>query len=219
MNDPRPLPPRFARLHARLRAHPAAARFTLANRLLLAMAFLPTGMVKVLGQRFTLLPLESPVGFFFEAMYRTGPWWHFIGAVQVVAAVCLLVPSVAILGALLFLPIGISILLITWGVGFQGTVWVAWGMVLSVTYLLCWDADRIWDAGGRLLGGRRGPGLLEGAHPVELLGWATGGVAGMGLFLTTRNLVPAGWLVPLVIAGAAGAGMVVVGWLLTALKR
>lgn len=61
-----------------------------------------------------------------------------------------------LLGALLFLPIGVSIRLITWGVGFTGTVWVAAGMVLSVIYLLCWDADRIWEAATKVSGRREG---------------------------------------------------------------
>lgn len=213
------LPAPLARLHTRVRSHPGLARFTLANRLLLAMAFLPTGMVKLLGQRFTVLPVDHPVGFFFEAMYRTGAWWHFIGAVQVVAAVCLLVPATATLGAILFLPIAVSIFLITWGVGFQGTVWVAGGMVLSATWLACWDGDRVWEAGSRVLGRRPGPGLLEGAHPVEVVGWGLGGAAGMGLFLATRNLVPMTWLAPLLGVGIGGAFLVGVGWLLGLWRR
>jgi hypothetical protein len=219
MSNPAPLPAPLAGLLARTRAHPGLARFTLANRLLLAMAFLPTGMVKLLGQRFTVLPVENPVGFFFEAMYRTGPWWHFIGAVQVAAAACLLFPATATLGAILFLPIGVSIFLITWGVGFQGTVWVAAGMVLSATWLVCWDGDRVWEAASRVLGRRRGPGLLEGAHALELVGWGLGGAAGMGLFLVTRNLLPAGWAAALLGVGAAAAALVVVGWLLALRRR
>ena len=69
------------------------------NRILLAMAFLPTGLVKATGQRFTLLPVDTPVGFFFEAMYRTGPFWRFIGVVQVASAVMLLIPGTALLDA------------------------------------------------------------------------------------------------------------------------
>ena len=99
------------------------------------MAFFPTGLVKLTGQRFTLLGVDTPVGFFFEAMYQTGPYWRFIGLAQITASVLLLIPRTATLGALLFLPIGTSIFLITWGVGFQGTVWVTSGMLLAVVYL------------------------------------------------------------------------------------
>ena len=87
-----PMPAPLARAHAWARAQPWLGRFTLMNRILLAMAFLPTGAVKATGQRFTTLPVEDPIGFFFEAMYRTGPFWNFVGAVQVLSAVLLLVP-------------------------------------------------------------------------------------------------------------------------------
>jgi hypothetical protein len=183
------------------------------------MAFLPTGLVKLLGQRFTLLPVEHPIGFFFEAMYRTGPYWHFVGGVQVVAALLLLVPATALLGALLFLPVAVSILLITAGVGFGNTVFVAVGMVLSVGWLLLWDSDRLLSAARSLLrrSGDEAP-LLEGAHPVEIAGWTVGGLAGMALWLSTRGFVPSGWVAELLVAGA-GCGVVVAGGWLLSLRR
>ncbi len=155
------------------------------------MAFLPTGMVKLLGRRFTVLPVENPVGFFFEAMYQTGPYWTFIGAVQVIAALCLLVPATGLVGAVLFVPVAVSIFLITWGIGFGNTVYVAGGMVLSVGWLLLWDGHRVLAAIRPMLLVREGAPLLEGAHPIEMLGWGLGGGAGMALFLSTRGLVPA----------------------------
>lgn len=213
------LPEPLARAHAWARGQPWLGRFTLMNRLLLAMAFIPTGLVKATGQRFTVLPVEHPVGFFFEAMYRTGPFWHFIGLMQIAAAVCLLVPATATLGAVIFLPIVLSIFLITWGVGFQGTVWVTGGMLLAAVYLVCWDGDRIWRAGAQLLGRRRGPGLLEGAHIVEKVGWGLGGAVGIALFMITRGFVPGTLTGPLLITGAGAAGLVLVGWVLGALAR
>ena len=98
------LPPILARPHAWARRQSWLARFTLMNRLLLAMAFLPTGLVKATGQRFTILPIETPVGFFFEAMYQTGPYWRFIGISQMAAAVLLLVGDTGPARALARLP-------------------------------------------------------------------------------------------------------------------
>ena len=46
----RPMPEGLARAHAWARAQPWLARFTLMNRVLLAMAFFPTGLVKATGQ-------------------------------------------------------------------------------------------------------------------------------------------------------------------------
>jgi len=209
-----PLPASLAPPHAWVRRQPWLARFTLLNRVLLAMAFLPTGLVKATGQRFTLLPVDTPVGFFFEAMYQTGPFWHFIGFVQVAAALLLLVPSTALVGALMFLPVSFSILLIAWGVGFGNTVFVAAGMTLSAAYLVCWDGDRVWAGARAILGRNPGPALLEGASILERTGWLIGAAAGLALFLGTRGLVPMGWGPGLLILGAGAALMVVAAWII-----
>ncbi|NNF14206.1 MAG: hypothetical protein HKN72_13330 [Gemmatimonadetes bacterium] len=176
------------------------------------MAFIPTGLVKATGQRFTLLPVENPVGFFFEAMYQTGPYWYFIGVMQVAAGLLLLLPGTATVGALLFLPIILSIVLITWGIGFGTTVWITVGMLVSLVYLLCWDGDRIWRAVASVVGPSHGPGLLVGATPVEMAGWLVCLVTGMGLLLVTRSFVPRSWTLPLLGFGALGVVLIVTGW-------
>ena len=212
MSIPSTLPPVLQRIHSWARSQPWLGRFTLMNRLLLAMAFLPTGLVKATGRRFTTLPVSDPVGFFFEAMYQTGPYWVFIGITQIAAAILLLVPATSTLGALLSFPIIVSISLITWGVGFAGTIYVTAAMLLSVIYLLAWDADRIWEAGSKVLGTRRGPPLLAGANRLEKVGWLLGGGVGIAFFLTTRNLLPTSFRNELFYVGLAAMAMVVVGW-------
>lgn len=207
---PQDLPPPVAVRLARVRATPLLQRFTLMNRLLLAMAFLPTGLVKLTGQRFTNLSVDDPVGFFFEAMYRTGPWWRFIGLVQVLAAVLLLFPRTATLGAVLFAPVVGSILLITVGVGFGLTAVIVGGMLLANLWLLCWDADRIWTAGAGLWGSRRDLHPLRDMHWVERAGWLLGGAAGMGLFLATRGFVPMS-ATPALLGTGVGAVVLVIG--------
>ena len=76
-------------LNARVMQHPAAARLTLMSRILLAVAFIPTGSVKLMGERFTSLGVNTSVGAFFEAMYQTGGYWRFLGLSQVLAGVLL----------------------------------------------------------------------------------------------------------------------------------
>lgn len=126
-----------------LRSKRFVLRFTVLTRILLAAGFIPTGMVKLLGQRFTTLPETSPIGAFFEAMYQTGVFWNFMGAAQVVAGVLLLIPGLAHLGALAFLPIMGCIVAIVTGVGFgAGTILVTVLMLLAVIYLLVWDYYR-----------------------------------------------------------------------------
>lgn len=212
------LPPPLSRIHAWARLQAWLGRFTLANRILLATAFIPTGLVKVTGQRFTALPISDPVGFFFEALYRTGPYWKFIGAMQVVAALLILIPQTAVLGALLLVPVVLSIFLITWGIGFSGTVYVTAGMLLSAIYLVCWDADRVWNAMSNLLGARRGPPLLEGAVWIERIGWILGGAVGIAFFLIARGLMPRSLVNELFYVGLTALVMVLVGWVI-ALRR
>ena len=220
MNAPPPsiLPEPFNRLHSWARGQPWLGRFTLMNRLLLAMAFIPTGLVKATGQRFTQLPVDNPVGFFFEATYQTGPFWYFIGLCQIVTAVFLLIPATATLGAVFLLPIAFSIVLITWGIGFGGTVYVTAAMLLSAIYLICWDADKLYSAGVKLFAKQEDPKLLEGATVIEKSAWITGGMVGIGLLLTTRGFIPTSLRVELFFVGLVSFLVVVASWIHLAVK-
>jgi uncharacterized membrane protein YphA (DoxX/SURF4 family) len=127
--------------HASARAQRWLSAFAWFNRVALALAFLPSGLTKVLGNRFTVLGLDNPVGFFFEAMYRTGIYWRFIGVMQLTAALLLLIPRTQALGAMLYFPIAVNIFLITVGIGFQGTPVITGMMVVASLYLVCWHYD------------------------------------------------------------------------------
>ncbi|MBT8257283.1 MAG: hypothetical protein KJO49_02345 [Bacteroidia bacterium] len=117
--------------------------FTWFVRILLALAFLPSGLKKVLGERFTVLGLDSPIGFFFEALYRTGFYWNFLGLIQLLAAALLLVPRTSFFGALLYFPIAINIFIIVTAMHFKGTPYVAGLMLLANIYLLIWDYNKL----------------------------------------------------------------------------
>lgn len=126
----------------RVRSKDLLLRFTLFTRILLAAGFIPTGMVKLSGQRFTTIPDTTSIGAFFESMYQTGLFWNFIGVVQVVAGVLLLTPRHAHLGALLFLPVIMAINVINIALGFGPTTVITAFMLLAALYLCCWDYDR-----------------------------------------------------------------------------
>lgn len=117
--------------------------FTWCTRILLAIGFTPSGLKKVLGQRFTLLDIDSPVGFFFEALYRTGAYWNFLGLMQVAAAILILIPRTTTFGALLYFPIILNIFIIVVSMGFVGTPYIAGLMLLANLYLLFWDYHKI----------------------------------------------------------------------------
>ncbi len=131
------------RAHARVRRERLLSIFTVATRILLALGFIPSGITKVLGERFTILGLDNPVGFFFEAMYRTGFYWRFLGLCQLAAALLLLIPRTATLGALVYFPLILNIFVITVSLGFRGTPFITGLMLLANIYLLCWDYDKL----------------------------------------------------------------------------
>jgi hypothetical protein len=133
----------LARLHARLREDRRLGLFTWFTRGLLALGFLPLGAIKVLDIPFTRLPPEHPVGYFFNAFYTTGLWYNFVGVCQLVAAVLLLIPATALLGAVIYFPIILNIFVITVSIDFAGTPVITGLMLLACTYLLCWDYDRL----------------------------------------------------------------------------
>ncbi|MBT8274178.1 MAG: hypothetical protein KJO77_10250 [Bacteroidia bacterium] len=131
------------KLHLKIYDQKLFRLFTWGTRILLALGFMPSGLKKLLGERFTILSLESPVGFFFEALYRTGYYWNFLGFIQILAAVLLLIPRTAFLGALLFFPIIINIFIIVVAMDFKGTPVIAGLMLLANLYLLFWDYKKV----------------------------------------------------------------------------
>ena len=137
------MPLSLDRLHVRVRKNSFLKIFTVCTRILLALAFLPSGITKVMGKRFTILGLDDPIGFFFEALYRTGFYWRFLGICQLAVALLLLIPQTATLGALAYFPLILNIFVITVSMHFTGTPVITGLMLLANIYLLCWDYDKL----------------------------------------------------------------------------
>lgn len=131
------------RLHAQAKANRWMRYFAVFNRIALAAGFLPSGFVKIMGERFTDLSNNHPMGHYLEALYHTGYYYTFIGIFQVTAAVLLLIPRTAVLGALLYFPIILNICLLSLSVRFDGSLLTSPVMVLSALFLLCWYYDRL----------------------------------------------------------------------------
>ena len=206
------MPMKLDRPFLRVRGSALAYRFTLFVRVLLAAGFVPTGMVKLLGERFTSMPVTTPVGAFFEAMYQTGMYWRFLGLSQVVAGLLLLWPRTAHLGAALFLPIMVNIFVVTVALGFRGTPVVTGFMLLAVLWLCAWDGHRFRSIFTQT--------PLEGEvarHRLdrwELAGFVVFAVALTAFFGQTRRFVPPGYAPVFVVAGFAGGALAAVryGW-------
>ena len=54
--------------------------FAVFCRVALALGFLPSGTVKVMGERFTGLPSNHPLGHYFDALQLTGTTTHLSGS-------------------------------------------------------------------------------------------------------------------------------------------
>jgi uncharacterized membrane protein YphA (DoxX/SURF4 family) len=117
--------------------------FAVFCRIALAVSFFPTGVVKILGQRFgDGLPPNNPLGHYFDALHLTGYYYTFIGIGQIVTAILLLIPRTALLGALMYFPIITNICVLTYATRFDGTRLITM-MVLACLFLLVWDYDRL----------------------------------------------------------------------------
>lgn len=191
----KPLEQRLAAAHHAAVRQPLLHDATRAVRILLAIGFIPPGLVKLLGQRFTQLPPDNPVGAIFEAFYQTGVYWNFLGASQVLAGLLLLIPATATLGAALYLPILVNIFVLTVSVGFTGTPFVVGAMLLANVYLICWDGDRF----RHLL-----PGLGDGTWPGTAAGAHTRG----HLRVTWWGAIAGGLVVLLAVRGLASTQLV-----------
>lgn len=117
--------------------------FAVFCRIALAVSFIPTGIVKILGQRFAEgLPTHNPLGHYFDALLLTGYYYTFLGVVQVITAILLLIPRTALLGALMYFPIVTNICVLTYATRFDGTRLITMAMLASL-FLLVWDYDRL----------------------------------------------------------------------------
>ncbi|MCP9493703.1 MAG: hypothetical protein MSG64_04515 [Pyrinomonadaceae bacterium MAG19_C2-C3] len=131
------------RLHFRAKENRWLWFFSIFNRLALAAGFIPSGMVKIMGERFASgLSVNHPMGHYLEALHHTGYYYTFIGVVQVTAAIMLLIPRTVTLGAFLYFPVILNICILTYAVRFDGSLFTAPLMVLANLYLLGWNYEK-----------------------------------------------------------------------------
>lgn len=112
-------------------------------RYLVGFAFIPSGLIKLMGERFTAIPADNPVGYFFEALYQSGFYWNFLGLVQVIAGILLITQRYATPGALMFFAILTNIWIITLSLSFSGTWIITSLMMIAVLILLVWDHHKL----------------------------------------------------------------------------
>jgi uncharacterized membrane protein YphA (DoxX/SURF4 family) len=131
------------RLHAQAKHNRWMRYFAVFNRVALAAGFIPSGAMKIMGERFTVLSNNHPMGNYLEALFHTGYYYTYIGIAQVLAAILLLLPRTAVLGTVLYFPIILNICILSLAVRFEGSLLTSPLMVLANVYLLCWYYDRL----------------------------------------------------------------------------
>lgn len=134
---------RLDEIHLKARQNRWLWFFTIFNRVMLALGFIPAGYIKVTDERFTALATEHPMGSYLEAFYHTGFYYPFVGIMQILASVLLLIPRTATLGAILYFPIILNICLLSIAVRFEGSLLTSPLMVIANLYLLCWDWHKL----------------------------------------------------------------------------
>lgn len=134
---------KFDQIHGDAKQNRWLRYFAVFNRIMLALGFIPSGYVKIIGERFTDLSINHPMGNYLEALHHTGYYYTFIGVLQITAAILLLIPRTALIGALLYFPIILNICILSFAVRFDGSLLSSPLMVLANLFLLCWDYDRL----------------------------------------------------------------------------
>ena len=130
---------RLDRWHYQARRNKWLGYFAVFCRISLAAGFIPSGMNKVIGDRFTDLAVNQPMGNFLEAFWHTGYYYPFVGLMQVLAAILLLIPRTVTLGAFIYLPIILNICILSFALRFDGSFVTAPLMLCAVLFLLCWN--------------------------------------------------------------------------------
>lgn len=113
-------------------------------RYLMGFAFVFTSPVKITGHRFTTLPTDQPVGYFFEALYQTGAYWRFLGICQFVAGALLMTQRFSTVGAIAFFGVILNVFVITLSIDFGiGTPIITGLMLAGTVFLLLWDYRKL----------------------------------------------------------------------------
>ena len=110
-------------------------------KIMLGIGFVLSGLRKLPGIKFTALPIENPVGLFFEGMYASGFYWNFIGYYQIIVGLLLIGPWWKRLTPILIAPVTVSIFLVSVSLHMRGTPVITAMMLLGNLYLLLWHSD------------------------------------------------------------------------------
>lgn len=107
-------------------------------RIAMGFTFIISGIRKLPGIKFTTLPTDNAVGFYFAAMLSTGFYWNFIGYFQIITGMLAFFNRFIVVTALLMMPVTVNIFLISTSLKMNGTPVITALMLLGNTFLLFW---------------------------------------------------------------------------------
>jgi uncharacterized membrane protein YphA (DoxX/SURF4 family) len=108
------------------------------SRIGMGLTFIISGTRKLPKVKFTTLPIDNPVGFYFEAMYATGFYWNFIGYFQILIGILIFFNRFVVISSLLMMPVVINIFLVSIALNMSGTPIITSAMLLGNLLLLVW---------------------------------------------------------------------------------
>ena len=177
----------LAKLVERARARRWVNLLVVNLRFLIAFAFVPSALKKVLDQPFTDPANHGRFHDFLDAFQATGWFYGFVGTMQLIAATLLFTQRFATLGALIALPILTAITAFCWSTAVYPTAMIATMMWLGTIGLVMWDFakwrgllvrdDRTFDVH-----------IAPITAPIDLTLWARCGLAIFVLYLGTAVL-------------------------------
>ncbi len=115
--------------------------------------FIPSGLLKIQGKRFSYFCPEMYSGTFFNELHQTGFYWIFLGFCQLLTAFLLFSQRYTVLAALMFFSICTNIFIFTLSVGLIDKTFIMVFMMSIASLLILWDWKNIK--------------LLVGRTPVE----------------------------------------------------
>lgn len=111
-------------------------------RLGMALTFIISGIRKMPGVKFTILPTDDPVGHYFDAMHQLGFYWNFIGYFQIIVGILMLFNRTIVSSIIMALPVTVNIFLVSVALHMRGTPFITAAMLLGNLFLMLWHYEQ-----------------------------------------------------------------------------
>ena len=110
-------------------------------KITMGLTFVASGLRKMPGVKFTEIPIDNPIGLFFEGMYATGFYWNFVGYYQIAVGILLMLNWYKALSPVLIMPVTFNIFLVSVSLNMTGTPFITTCMLLANLYLILWHME------------------------------------------------------------------------------